>query len=94
MPFTEDLSVFFDPLMFGVTAVFNGTTSVNGLMDLAYAEPLGNLEQGSAPVFTCAASDVGPVAHGDSLVAAGRTYKVCGVEPDGTGIVLLRLELQ
>lgn len=94
MPLTEDLSVFFDPTAFGVTAILNNSISVNGLMDLAYAEPLGNLVEGSTPVFTCAAIDVGTVAHGASLTVSGRDYKVVGVEPDGTGIVVLRLERQ
>jgi hypothetical protein len=92
--FAEDLAGFFEVADFAVAALYNGATTVNGILDLAYLEPLGNTVEGSAPVFTCAAASVPAAAHGDTLVVAGRTYKVQGVEPDGTGVVLLRLELQ
>jgi hypothetical protein len=90
----EPVATYFDPAFFGIAATYNGSATVNGILDLAYYEPLGNVAEGSAPVFTCAAADVPSVAHGDTLVIGARTYKVCGVEPDGTGIVLLRLERQ
>lgn len=94
MAFVEDLRPFFDTAGFAITATFKGTITVNGLLDLAYIEPLGNTVEGRAPIFTCAEADIPAVAHGDTLDAAGRNYKVVGVEPDGTGVVVLRLERQ
>jgi hypothetical protein len=94
MAFAENLQPFFDTSGFGVAATYNGTTTVNGMLDLAYMEPLGNMAEASAPVFTCAEADVAAVKHGDTLAVASRTYKVVGVEPDGTGVVVLRLQRQ
>jgi hypothetical protein len=90
----EDLSAFFSTSDFAVAATYNGAATVNGIFDRAYLEPLGNGVEGSAPVFTCAAADIPASTQGDTLVIASATYKVVGVEPDGTGIVVLRLEAQ
>lgn len=94
MAFAEPLSVFFDPNDFAVVALYNGATTVNVIFDAEYTEPLGNDVQGSAPVAWCQASLLPGVAHGDTLVINATTYKVRGVEPDGTGVLLLRLEEQ
>lgn len=97
MPFAEALAPFFDPADFGIEAAYLplGSTDdpvpVNGIFDKAYVDPLGVVE-GAAPVFTCAAASVPAVKHGDALTIDGTTYTVRGVEPDGTGVVLLRLE--
>jgi len=93
MPFAEDLTPFFSTADFASAATLNGA-AVNGIFDKDYAEALDNDVQGSSPVFLCAAASVPSVAHGQSLVVASVTYKVRGVEPDGTGVVLLRLERQ
>jgi hypothetical protein len=93
MAFVEDRSIFFSELD-SVAALYNGAQFVRGYLDLAYIEPLGNAVEGRAPVFTCNVTDLPAAMHGDTLVASGRTYKVVGVEPDGTGILILRLERQ
>ena len=92
MAFTEDLSVFFRTQDFAVAATYNGSTTVNGILDNEYVEGLNF--QGSAPVFRCRTSDVPTATHGQSLVVDGITYKIVGVEPSGTGISTLRLERQ
>lgn len=94
MAFAEDLAPFFSASDFAVVALWNGATSVNVIFDADYTEPLGNLVQGAAPVVWCAAATVPGVAHGDTFVINGTTHKVRGVEPDGTGVLLLRLEEQ
>lgn len=93
MAFAEDLDVFFSPADFAVAATLQGV-AVNGIFDEDYVEPLGNLVEGRAPVFTCAAAAAPAAAQGQTLVIGARTFKVRGVEPDGTGLVLLRLEEQ
>lgn len=93
--FAEDLTPFFDVASgFATSATWNGTTTVSGILDNDYAEPLGNVVQSLAPVFTLPTSSVPGVKHGDTLVISATTYKVRGVEPDGTGITTLRLEAQ
>lgn len=91
MSFAEDLSVFFDTDEFADAATYNGAT-INGIFDNAYFEGQGI--QSSQPVFTCPTASVPNALHGDELVRAGVTFRVVGVEPDGTGVTLLRLEKQ
>jgi hypothetical protein len=93
MPFAENFAPFFNVAEFASVATLDGV-ALSGIFDRAYAEPFGNDVQGSTPTLLCAAAAAPNVAHGQTLVVAGGTYKVCGVEPDGTGTVLLRLEKQ
>lgn len=94
MAFAEDLAPFFSTSDFAVAALWNGANSVNVIFDAEYTEALRGVVEGSGPTALCAASSMPGVAHGDTLVVNGTTYKVRGVEPDGTGVVLLRLEEQ
>jgi hypothetical protein len=91
MPFSEPFEVYFNPAEFGVTALLRGSTPVNGIFDAAYLEPLGNSVEGVAPVFSCAFPGA---VQGDSLTISGSAYVIRGVEPDGTGLFLWRLERQ
>lgn len=87
--FAEDLDAFFTD--FGVDATLN-SASVRVIFDAAYTDPLGVESVG--PVATLPTADAATAAHGQTLIVASTTYKVRGVEPDGTGITLLRLERQ
>jgi phage head-tail attachment protein len=93
MAFTEDISAFFSTDGFAVDATLSGV-GVRGIFDASYTDAFGNVVEGYAPVFMLATSDCASVAHGDVLVVQAHTYKVRGVEPDGTGVTLLRLERQ
>lgn len=91
MAFVENLTAFFPD--FAVEAELNGDALASGVIfDLDYIEAIGNFVEGRAPVALAIASEVSLVAQGDALTAAGSSYVVRGVEPDGTGLVLLRLE--
>ncbi|MBZ0106142.1 MAG: hypothetical protein K8H84_10980 [Sulfuricella denitrificans] len=85
---TENLTPFFAD--FGVNATIGGGT-VRGIHDAVFAETFG-FTAGFKPVFICPASAVPNIAEGDAVIIAATTYKVAGVEPDGTGMTLLRLE--
>lgn len=76
---------------FGVDATLNGVT-VRGIFDDAYGEAFGGLVAGSGPMFRLLSSV--PVSRGAALVHGASTYTVVGIEPDGTGISVLRLEQQ
>jgi hypothetical protein len=91
--FTEPLAAFFDLDGFAVSATLAGV-SVTGIFDNDYFEPMGGEMQGATPVFTLPTASASSAAHGQSLVIGATTYKVRGVEPDGTGVTLLRLEKQ
>lgn len=96
MAFAEDLSPFFDTGDFGTSATFThaggSSVAVVGIFDASYDDPLGI--EGSFPRFVCASSGVPSVAHRDLLVIGSATYKVVGVKPDGTGVVILTLQEQ
>ncbi|MBK7592226.1 MAG: hypothetical protein IPI27_13395 [Betaproteobacteria bacterium] len=93
MAFTEPIASFFGTDDFAVTATLAGV-SVTGIFDAQYYEPLGNDVQGSQPMFMLPTASAPSAAHGQTLVIGASTYKVRGVEPDGTGVTVLRLELQ
>jgi hypothetical protein len=90
--FTEPLAAFFDTAGFAVSATLAGA-SVTGIFDNVYFEAMGDV-QSASPVFTLPTASASSAAHGQSLVIGATTYKVRGVEPDGTGITVLRLEKQ
>ena len=72
-----------------VVATRNGSGSVVGLFDKSYGEAFG-LIAGNDPVFRCLTS-VG-MARGDTLLIGSTSYTVVGIEPDGTGWDVCRLE--
>lgn len=87
MSFIEDRAPFFAD--FGIAATLNGA-SVTGIFDDAYGEAFGGMVMGSGPMFRCQSS--AGHAAGQALVIGATTYTVTGVEPDGTGLTVLRLD--
>jgi len=67
------------------------TTTIDGIFDKEYVE-LNGVESYS-PVFTCQTSDVPNVKHGARMTINLINYTVVGVQPDGTGVVQLILEV-
>lgn len=96
MAYTEDMTEFYgddDPGV--VSALWNGTAAVLGQFARGYTDPLLLGVESTDPFFNCPASSVSGVKHGDTLVIAGTTYKVRGVQPDETQMeVNLKLEVQ
>ena len=88
MPFVEDLAPFFAD--FGLTATV-GAVTCTGIFDNAYAQALG-FTAGTAPVLIVKAADVPAVSQGTSVVVVYGSFVVTDVEPDGTGLLLLRLD--
>lgn len=89
--FAEDLSVFTDTDDFGITASINGA-SVNGIFGNEFVQV--DFVESQSPIFECDAAYVVGVAHGDTVTISSSTYKVRGIQPDGTGLVKLVLEAQ
>jgi len=89
--FTEDLSEFLDATEMADNATI-GSATVAGIFDNQFVEVHGI--EGVRPVFTCDESDVSSIAHGDALTIKTVSYKVAGVQPDGTGLTSLILEKQ
>lgn len=88
MSFTEDLTPFFYD--YGIAATVGGV-ALRGIFDNAYATLLG-FTAGTQPVLIIKAADAPSVAQGSAVAILTANYTVTGVEPDGTGIVLLRLQ--
>jgi len=89
---STDYSAFFNTDDFGVAGTYDGSTTVNGILDSDYVEIAG--VEAKRPVFMCLASDVSGVVHGKTLTANSTSYVVRGVQPDGTGLTMLVLEEQ
>ena len=88
MAFVEDLSPYFSD--FGIAATVGGVAVV-GIFDNAYATALG-FTAGTSPVLIVKAADVPTVAQDAAVVISTISYTVTDVEPDGTGLVVLRLD--
>jgi hypothetical protein len=84
-----DNRAFFDPAVWGSEGLINGTLAVNLILDEAYVDPLGI--SATAPVATCATVDYPDALAGDVLDIGERRWIVETVEPDGTGVTLMRL---
>jgi hypothetical protein len=88
--FTDaDNRAFFAPAVWGSEALINGTLAVDGILDESYVDPLGLAA--TAPVFSCASVDYPDALAGDVLDIGDRRWIVETVEPDGTGVTLMRL---
>jgi hypothetical protein len=95
MAFAENLTAFVRDDDFAVAATLQGVAVTSGVIfDAEYVEPLGNFAEARQPVALAIASEVASVAQGQTLAIGATNYKVRGVEPDGTGMVVLRLEEQ
>ena len=74
---------------FAIDLTVNGA-AVRGVFDNPYAAAFGGMVNGSGPqVFVPSET---AVTRGNPVVIGVKTYTVVGVEPDGTGITLLRLD--
>lgn len=90
MPFTEDLSVFFQTAEFADAATLDGT-AVNGIFRHGYLEVISMAAHDAS--FQCAESAATAAATQTSvLVVRGVSYRVRVVQPDGTGVCTLLLE--
>jgi hypothetical protein len=83
-----DLAALFSD--FGVPATVGGV-AVTAIFDNNYAEALG-YTAGAKPMLLLATAGVPDVAAGDAVVVGSVSYTVAGIEPDGTGLTVLRLE--
>jgi hypothetical protein len=64
--------------------------AVRGVFDNPYAAAFGGMVGGSGPQVFVPSETV--VSRGSAVVIGAKTYTVTGIEPDGTGITLLRLD--
>ncbi len=86
-----DLSAIFGDDMPGYALASIGASNVPGLLMNTYSEGFG-MVGGTQPVLRCASADVSAVVEGTAITINSVAYTARAVEPDGTGITLIRLE--
>jgi len=97
----DDRSYFYAVDDFGVAAIYTpaggSASTVNGVFDNDFVE----IDTGGAvsfaqqqATFMCRTADVSSAAEGDAITISGENYIVRIVQPDGTGMTNLILELQ
>lgn len=83
---------------YGVTVTKADTTTFTAIFDETFIEvdPTGATRavESSDPQIMARTADVSALVHGSLLTISGSSYKVIGIEPDGTGITTLILEVQ
>ena len=90
MPFTEPLADYLDTADFASSAVFSRTGStVAVIFDAEYRDPLG--QQSAGPEAQGRESDFPGAVRGDTLTINSVVYSVTTIEPDGTGMLVLKL---
>lgn len=97
--FFEDLSLFFDvDEGFAVDAIWTpagggGSVTIQVIFEGEYYESsIGDAGiAGLSPMCSVADDQVEGIARNDALVINGSTYRVAGIEPDGTGVTRIRL---
>lgn len=89
MTMAENIAEFFNSDEFAVSALYNGSVSVNVIFDYAYVDQYGTAS--TNPLITANAADFSAATVGQSLVVNGINYKIQSLEPDGTGIVRIEL---
>jgi len=80
---------------FETVATYDGATSVSGVFDNGfYPVSVGDIVdiESAQTTFFCQLSDVSGIVHGKTFLINSVTYTTIGIEPDGEGAVLVRLE--
>ena len=84
-----NLAPFFNAADFAVQATVRGRT-INIIFDEQYIDVEG--VESSQPAATCQSADVADVEQDDALTVQGREFRIIGIQPDGTGVTVLRLQ--
>jgi hypothetical protein len=92
--YVEDVSVFYQLGTPGIVAATVNGVTVHGEFRAESAYPLGDVVEATGPVFECRAASVPSIAHGQSVVVSGVTYKVRGLFRPDAAIVVAKLEAQ
>lgn len=91
MPFTEDLSPFFNVSEFADEVLLAGQP-VNAIFDAAAERVQDGMVTGVGPELTLPTAVCLDVSRGTAVVVRGQTYQVSQPpEPDGTGVTFLQL---
>jgi hypothetical protein len=95
----DDLTPFFSTAEFAKVATFtfpgtpSTTRAVKGIFDNGYfdREAGHTVIDTTKPQFTCPTAETEGVRRGGIVVIDDKTYSILVVEPDGTGVSIIRL---
>lgn len=87
--FVENIDEFLSTADFAI-AVTIGGSPVNAIFDDAYQDDLE--VEGSVPTLWCKTAALPAIAHGTAVVVNSVSYRISGIQPDGTGVTVLRLQ--
>jgi hypothetical protein len=88
----DDLTSMFDVDEFAVAATWSGGGTVNVIHDRDYLRLFGIVDS-SGPSALAIAADMPTAAQGQTLTIGGTGFTITGVEPDGHGLIVLKLRL-
>lgn len=91
MPFTEPLTDFINADTPGYVSATIGGVAKDALFDNAFTLAGLGIE-GVDALLHVRTADVASSAHGTAVIVNAVNYRVCGIEPDGFGVTVLRLE--
>lgn len=98
MAMTEDFSDFLDVDEFAVTAIYTeqdyahpsvNSVNINGIADFEFDEYGERATK--KPTFLCAEDSFSNLQKGDKLTHSDVDYQIVEWEPDGTGLIELKL---
>lgn len=94
MAFAEDFDLFFDLDDFAIAVDYNGN-SINAIFDNAHKEYSDGVRIVSMtdPMLTLKSSDVDDfsISQEDTITVEGSDYIISDLQPDGTGVHILKL---
>ncbi len=100
MAFEEDFDVFFDPDVFGEPFTYTPEVGASvagiGVFDDAYTAAQGGevMVASSTPQIQYETAKINPAPrYGERLTVKGQDYTIVGIQPDGTGVTTLMLEV-
>lgn len=87
--FVEDLAAFLKETEFSVPATLPGGSVVQVIFDEPFEEIIGM--ESSQPTALGRSVDLFGLAHGSTITVSSRSWRVVGIQPDGTGMTRLLL---
>ena len=85
-----ELGALFSPYDGTTTpARVDGALPINVIFEQNYTDPLGVATL--SPAALCKSADVPHASAGSSFTVEGTDYRITAIEPDGTGVTVLRL---
>lgn len=89
--FAEDLDVFINETTPGYKTLLINYESVGVIFDNNYIEE--GFTESAVPVFWANTAEMPSLAHGDPVIdeAGDERYEVVNIQPDGSGVTMVRL---